>query len=279
MARGAWLTVGAPYFVPVGEEWGVVGGGSLVVGIVLGGATPQAKGHQIVQRPREVVAAVLLHRNVDVEDHEAPSCQAVAAQQDGVDRGPESHAEQLPAGQVLGDEAKRLVVLVVDGVEGAIEPRHLVVQQVPHVVLEVKEHHAAQDAQQEAEQRGRLARQRGGRPPQPLGHSGGEDVQEVVVGGQAQGGPDVGPADVSARVELVVVETRPGGCQHIQRRVEADQDEVGANGEHRREMRAPQELVVIPVEAIPKRLQDRTPETAPGHVVPLRHPGESLGYK
>lgn len=254
MARGAWLSVGAPQFVPVGEEWGVVGGGSLVMGIVLGGATPQAKGHQIVQRPREVVAAVLLHRNVDVEDHEAPRRQAVAAQQDGVNGGPESHTEQLPAGQVLGDEAKRLVVLVVDGVESAVEPRHLMVQQVPHVVLEVKEHHATQDAQEEAEQSGRLAGQWGGRPPQPLGHSCGEDVQDVVVSGQTKGGPDVAPGDVSARVELVVVETRPGGCQHVQRRVEADQDEVGANGEHRREMRAPQELVVILVEVIPKRL-------------------------
>lgn len=90
--------MGAPQFVPVGEEWGVVSGGSLVVRIVLGGATPQAKGYQIVQCPREVIAAVLLHGNVDVEDHEAPRRQAVAAQQDGVDCGPESHAEQLPAG-------------------------------------------------------------------------------------------------------------------------------------------------------------------------------------
>lgn len=273
MARGGWRAVGAPQHVPVGEERGVVGAGSLVVGIVLGGAAPQAKGHQIVQRPGEVVAAVLLHRNVDVEDHEAPRRQAVAPQQDGVDGGPESHAEQLPAGQVLGDEAERLVVLVVDGVEGAVQPRHLVVQQVPHVVLEVKEHHAAQDAQEEAQQRGRLAGQRGGRPPQPLGHGRGEDVQQVVAGGQTQGGPDVGPGDVPARVELVAVEARPGGRQQVQRRVEADQEEVGGDGEHRREVRAPQEVVVIPVEVIPKRLQDRTPETAPGHVVPLRHPG------
>lgn len=100
--------------------------------------------------PREDIATVLLHRNVDVEHHEAPRRQAVALEQDGVHGGPKSHTEELPAREVLRDQAEGLVVLVVDGVEGAVQPRDLMMQQVPQVILEVKEHHAAQDAQDEA---------------------------------------------------------------------------------------------------------------------------------
>lgn len=112
--------MGAPQPVPVREVRGKVGARSLMVSVVLGGTAPQAKGHQIMQGPREDIAAVLLHGDVDVKDHEAPCGQAVALEQDGVYRGPKSHAEELPAGKVLGDEAESLVVLVVDGVECAI---------------------------------------------------------------------------------------------------------------------------------------------------------------
>ncbi len=85
--------MGARQPVPVREEWGEVSAGPLVVSVMLGGAAPEAKGHQVMQGPREVVAAVLLDGNVDVDDHEAPRCEAVALQQDGVDCGPKSQAE------------------------------------------------------------------------------------------------------------------------------------------------------------------------------------------
>lgn len=83
----------APQPVPVREEWGKVSAGSLVVSVVLGRPTPEAKGHQVMEGPREVVATVLLDGDVDVEDHEAPRCEAVALQQDRVYRSPESQVE------------------------------------------------------------------------------------------------------------------------------------------------------------------------------------------
>lgn len=93
MAGGAWHSVGAPQPVPVREEWSEVSAGPLVVSVVLGCTTPQAKGHQVMQGPWEVIAAVLLNGNVHVEDHEAPCCEAVALEQDGVYCSPKSQAK------------------------------------------------------------------------------------------------------------------------------------------------------------------------------------------
>lgn len=248
-----------------------------MVSVVLGGAAPQAKGHQVMQGPGEDVAAVLLHGNVDVEDHEAPGGQAVALEQDGVHRGPKPHAEELPAGEVLGDEAEGLVVLVVDGVERAVQPRYLVMQQVPEVILEVKEHHAAQDAQDEAQEWGRLTRQQGGRPPEPLRHRSREDVQHVVVDGDGQGGPDVGPGDGPVWVEPAAVDAGPGGGQQVQDGVDPNQDEVGADRENGREGGTSQEVVVVQQEVVPNRLQDRALGLALGHVLLLQHFEELAG--
>lgn len=263
--------MGAPQPVPVGEVRGKVGAWSLMVSVVLGGTAPQAKGHQIMHGPREDIAAVLLHGNVDVKDHEAPRGQAVALEKDGVYCGPESHAEELPAREVLGDQAERLVVLVVDGVECAVEPQYVVMQQVPQVVLEVKEHHAAQDAQDEAQERGRLPRQQGGRPPQPLHHRGGEDVQHVVGDGDGQSGPDVGPGDGPVWVEPVAVDAGPAGSQQVQDGVDPHQDEVSADREDGGEGRAPQEVVVVLQEVVPQGLQDQALGLAPSHVALVQH--------
>lgn len=167
----------------MGEKRGKVGPRSLVMSVMLGGPAPKAKGHQVVHSPGEVVATVVLSGDVNVKDHETPSCEAVAPQQDGVHRCPESHAEQLPARKVLGDQAEGLVVLVVDSVEGPVKPGNPVVQEVPQVVLEIKDDHTAQDAEKEAPKRGGLWRQRGWRPPQPLCNRRGEDEKQVVVDG------------------------------------------------------------------------------------------------
>lgn len=114
--------VGPPQPVPVGEERGKVCPRHLVVSVMFGGSAPQAEGYQAVQRPGEVVATVVLSGHTDGEHHEAPGGQAVALQQEGVHGGPESHTDQLPCGQVLGDQAEGLKVLVVHGVEGTVQP-------------------------------------------------------------------------------------------------------------------------------------------------------------
>lgn len=260
----------------MGEKWGKVGPRSLVMSVMLGGPTPKAKGHQVVHGPGEVVATVVLGGDVNVKDHEAPSCEAVAPQQDGVHCRPESHAEQLPARQVLGDQAEGLVVLVVDGVEGAVKPGNPVVQEVPQVVLEIKDDHAAQDAEKEAPERGGLRRQRGRRPPQPLRNRRGEDEEQVVVDGDTQGGPDVRPGDGFVRMQPVAVDGGPGGSQQVQRGVNTNQDKVGGDGEDHWEERAPEQVVVVLVEVVPERLQDQGVGLAPGQVSYSRQPRQSL---
>lgn len=262
--------MGAPQPVPVREVRGKVGAWSLMVSVVFGGTAPQAKGHQIMHGPREDIAAVLLHRNIDIKDHEAPRGQAVALEQDGVYCGPKSHAEELPARKVLGDEAEGLAVLVVDGVECAVQPWCLVMQQVPQVILEVKEHHAAQDAQDKTQECGRLTRQQGGWPPEPLRHCSGEDVEHVVVHGDGQSSPHVGPGDGPVWVEPVSVDAGPSGSQQVQDGVDPNQDEIGADRENGREGRASQEVVVVLQEVVPERLQNQALRLAPSHIVLVR---------
>lgn len=237
--------------VPVRKEWGKVSARALVVNIVLGSSPPEAKGHQVVHGPGEVVAAVVLGGNVDVEDHEAPRREAVALQQDGVDGGPESHAEQLPAGQVLRDQAEGLVVLVVDGVEGAVQPGDPVVQEVPQVVLEIEDKHAAQDAQEEAPEGGGFRGQRSRWSPQPLRHCSGKNEEQVVVDGDAKSHPDVGPGDGLVRMQPITVDEWPRGSQQVQHGVETHQHKVGGDREHHGEERAPQKVMVVLVEVVP----------------------------
>ncbi len=141
--------------------------------------------------------------------------------------------------------------------ERAVQPRHLVVQQVPQIILEVKDHHAAQDAQEKATECGRLTWQWSGRPPQPLRHCGREDVTYVVVDCDTQGGPDVRPGDGSVRVEPVAVDAGPSGSQEVQDGVHTNQEEVGGDGEDDGERGAPQKVVVVLVEVVPEGLQDQ----------------------
>ncbi|KAL0965338.1 hypothetical protein UPYG_G00279980 [Umbra pygmaea] len=136
--------------VPVGEERSKVCPGHPVVSIVFGRPAPQAKGHQAVQRPGEVVAAVVLCGDDDGEHHEAPGGQTVALQQQGVHRSPEAHADQLPGGEVLSHQAEGLEVLVMHDMERPVQPGDPVVDEVPEVVLEVEQKGAAQDAEEEA---------------------------------------------------------------------------------------------------------------------------------
>ncbi|KAA8584318.1 hypothetical protein FQN60_008103, partial [Etheostoma spectabile] len=226
VARESWHVVGAPEPVPVREEWGKVSVRPLVVSIMLGRTTPQAKGHQVVNGPREVIAAVVLGGNVDVEDHEAPCCEAMAPEQDGVYCSPKP--------------------------------------QVPQVILEVKDQRAAQDAQEEAPESGCLTGQRAGRPPQPLCHCSGKDVKQMVVHGDSQRIPDLGPGDGSVRVEPVAVDAGPGGSQQVKKSVMTNHQEVGGDGEYHGAERASQEVMVVLVEVVPDGLQDQALGLAPG---------------
>lgn len=157
--------------------------------------------------------------------------------------------------------------------EGAVQPGNPMVQQVPKVILKVKDYHATQDAQEEAPESGCFTRQRGGRPPQPLGNCGREDIKQVVVDSHTQRSPDVRPGDRSVRMEPVAVDKGPGGSQQVQHGVKSNQEEVGGDRQDHREERAPQEVMVVLVKVVPHRLQDQVLGLAPSHVVHIRHPG------
>lgn len=99
----------------------------------------------------------------------------------------------------------------------------------------------------------------------------------MVVDGDAQSSPDVGPGDGPVRVEPVAVDTGPGGSQQVQHGVEPNQDEVGSDREDCREGRASQEVVVVLQEVVPERLQDQALGLAVGHVVLIQHSEKPAG--
>lgn len=242
-----------------------------MVSVVPQRSTPKAEGNEPVHGPGEVIAAVVLRGHPDVEKHERPGGETVALEQQGIHRGPESDAEQLPGGQVLRDQAEGLAVLVVQSVEGAVQPAHAVMQEVPQVVLEVEHHRASHDAQQEGGDGGRLAGQRHGRPPEPLGHGGGEDVEQMVVRGESQRGADVGPGDRAVLVDLIAADGGPGGSQQVQQGVEQHQHQVRGHGEDHGEQGRAQGALVVLLKIIPRRLQQGALGESPGSVAGVHH--------
>lgn len=90
--------------VPVGEVGGEVELGLEVMEVVVGRAAVQAERHQAVGGPGQVVAAVVLHRQPDVEREEGQLGERVAAQELRADGGEEAEAEGLPGTGVLGGE-------------------------------------------------------------------------------------------------------------------------------------------------------------------------------
>lgn len=248
-----------------------------MVSVVPQRAAPKAEGNQTVHRPREVVPAVVLGGHPDVEQHERPGGETVTLEQQRIHGGPEAHAEELPCGQVLRDQAKGLPVLVVERVKGAVQPAHAVMQKVPQVVLEVEHHGAAHDAQQEGGERGRLAGQRHRRTPDPLGHGGGEDVEQMVVRGERQSGSDVGPGDGAVLVDLVAADGGPGGRQQVQHGVEEHKHQVHGHREDDGKQRRAQAALVVLLEVIPHGLQHGAIRQTPGYVAALQRATHTAG--
>ncbi|XP_050948992.1 protein S100-Z isoform X2 [Labeo rohita] len=248
-----------------------------MVSIVTHRSGPQAEGNQTMHRPREVVAAVVLGGHPDVEQHERPGGETVALEEQRIHGGPETHAEELPSRQVLRNQAEGLPILVVERVEGAVEPGDAVMQQVPQVVLEVEDHCAAQDSQQEGGERGRLAGERHGRPPEPLGYGGWEDVEQMVVRGERQSGADVGPSDGAVLVDLVASDGGPGGRQQVQHGVEEHQHQVHGHREDDGKQRRAQGAFVVLLKVIPHGLQDGALRQSPGCVADVQHATQTAG--
>lgn len=205
--------------------------------------------------PGEIVAAVIIHRDPDVEDHESEAGEAVALEDDWVYGGPEAKADQLPGGEVLSGPGERGVVFVVDGVEGSVEPPDSVVDHMPEVVLEIEEYGAAQDTDDELRHWWCLITQGDGGSPIPLGDSGWEDKHHMVVARVPESLIDVVPCYLLVGVDLVAVDDRTPGRQEVQDHVESAGEEVGRDGDDNWEERRSQHISVIVSQIVPQRLE------------------------
>ncbi len=102
------------------EVGGVIASVETMVGLVVGGSSQT--GQQFVQSPGQVVATVVLHRQPAVDEVEEGFAQRVTAYQPGAAQSQQQQRQQLGSAGVLSCESKGYVVLVVQLVDGAVEP-------------------------------------------------------------------------------------------------------------------------------------------------------------
>lgn len=265
------------------EMWSKVGVGFQMVHIVLVGAAVDAQRNETRRGPREVVATVVLDGDVHVINHEGPCGEQVAPEDDGVHGGPEAHGEQLPAAQALSGQSKWRGVVVMDGVEGDVEPAHPVVENVPDEVLQVKEQEVGQDSsQQVAQARGSFGKvQR--RPPQPLGHRRRQHQEHMVVQGDACTVQQHGGGRTAAGLDLELLDPGPPVSHHVANQERDAEDEVGGHGEDDGEERRPQVVSVVQPQAVPQRLQQGLSSPASGPEISAGrhqiHPAEGLSER
>lgn len=133
----------AKYFVPVTEVRCKVCIGFLMVHVMFARPSVDAKWYQTRCGPGEIIAAVIFYRNIHMQHHEGPCSEQVTSQDHRIQGGPEAHCNQLPATKTLSRKSKGRRVIVMDGVEGDIQPADPVMEQVPNEVLQVKKQEVA----------------------------------------------------------------------------------------------------------------------------------------
>lgn len=124
----------AKYFVPVTEVRCKVCIGFLMVHVMFARPSVDAKWYQTRCGPGEIIAAVIFYRNIHMQHHEGPCSEQVTSQDHRIQGGPEAHCNQLPATKTLSRKSKGRRVIVMDGVEGDIQPADPVMEQVPNVL-------------------------------------------------------------------------------------------------------------------------------------------------
>lgn len=112
--------------------------GFLMVHVMFAGPSIDAKWYQTRCGPGEIIAAVIFYRNIHMQHHESQCSEQVTSQDCRIQGGPEAHCDQLPAAKTLSGKSEGRRVIVMDGVEGDIQPADSVMEQVPNEVLEVK---------------------------------------------------------------------------------------------------------------------------------------------
>ena len=89
------------YPIPVTKVRCKIGVGFLMVHIMFAGPSINAERYKVGCGPREIIATVILNRNVDMHNHEDPCSEHVASEDHRIQSGPKAHCDQLPATQAL----------------------------------------------------------------------------------------------------------------------------------------------------------------------------------
>lgn len=134
-----WLRECPEEFVPVCEVRSIVWLEFQMVEIVMWRSSIQSKRHKSVSWPWEVIPRMVLHWQTNVYKEENNFCQRMASQEQWVYSSKKSQWQQLPHAGILCSKGERRHVLVMHLVEGLVEPRHLVMKQMPQEVLKIKQ--------------------------------------------------------------------------------------------------------------------------------------------
>lgn len=237
------------------EERSKVAAGLLVVHVVSRSAAQQTQRHHVVEGPGQVVAHVVLHRHPDAEDCDAPGAQRVALEQKGVLVAPEAHGHEFRDAEVLRGPGERRHVLVVDGVDPPVEPRVLVMDQMPDVVLSVKDQKHGQSLDEELVQCGGEVGQRGRRQDEHADDHSGQNKEDVVVHGRGEAPGHHGDRGPPPRLDLVLVQQGHPLSQQVQDSEGKAEDDVAGEGQQDGEEGRGDEGPVVKKQVIPQRLQ------------------------
>lgn len=198
---------------------------------------------------------MVLHRQPDVDNVEGEDSERVALKQRDVHYVKESQGKQFPDAHVLRRQRERGRVLVVHLVKGAIQPRHLVVQHVPHEDFGVEEQQAEHDMAHQLQQLGGFGRQqRGGAGPMQQSHR--EHEHHVLVERLPQAGQQLQCRRQKLWVDLVAPQRGHPGIQDVQHHEGQAESHVGGDGEDHREEGGPSERLPG-LHAVPERLQEQ----------------------
>lgn len=246
---------GAKDSVPVTKERSEVAARLLVVHVVSRSAAQQAERHQVVEGPRQVVADVVLHGHPDAENRDAPRAQWVALEQNGVLVAPEANGHEFGDAEVLRGPGERRHVLVVDGVDPPVELRVLVMDEMPDVVLGVKDEKNRQSLGEHLIQRRGVLGQRGRGQDEHADYHGGQNKEDVVVHGRHEAPRHHGHRGPPVRLDLVLMEQGRSFSQEVQNGEWQAEEEVAGEGEQDGEEGGRDERHVVKEQVIPERLQ------------------------
>ena len=244
---------GSQYSVPVCEVRGEVAVKLGVMQVVVRHASIPPKRYQFMRGPGKLIARVVLHRQPDVDHVEDHDGERVTLEQCDVHHVEEAQGKQLPEAHVLRGQRERGRVLVVHLENVPVQPRHLVVQQVPHAELGVEEQQAQHNVVHQLKQLGSFPRQ-DSRATGPVQQRGGEHEHQVLVERLPQAGQQLPRRRREVGLDLVAPQRGHPGAQNVQHREGQAERQVDGDGEDDREEGRLGEGLPRP-QAVPERLQ------------------------